>query len=137
MKTITLTVEELINIINTNERIGVGSYGIVVKLYDGYLFKFCYKDFIDCFKKDNNRILLKLENAQEISGEIECRKNIDKILNGVKEPLRVKNIRLLMSKQKNVKHSTFTQGFVYVNNYCVGYLLKHHKNMVNLHDYVI
>ena len=82
MKTITLTVEELISIINANERIGVGSYGIVVKLYDNYLFKFNYKDFIDCFKKDNNRILLKLENAQEISTEIECRKNIDKILNG-------------------------------------------------------
>lgn len=136
MKIIRLTVEELINIINNNEYIGMGSYGLVVKFNSDYLFKFNYKEFIECFKTDGNKISLVLENPAKIFKEIEIRKNINKFMNGKQEPLRVQNIKMLMAKQKYVTRTIFTQGLVYINDYCVGYLLKHHKNMINLFDYI-
>lgn len=133
MKTLKLSSKELSNIINNNEHIGNGSYGLVVKLNDEYLFKFNYKVFIDAFCIDNNRFdLNKLGDIPEI---IEDKKRINQIVYGDTETSRVKMIKLAMSKQKNLKHTTLTQGLVYVDDFCVGYILKNHKNMITLYQY--
>ncbi len=136
MKNIKITVEKLIEIVNNNSNIGMGSYGLIKEINDNYLFKFNYKDFISCFKQEGNKITLVLESAEKVSREIEIRKGIDKFMCEDGVPNRIKNLQALIKKQDKVKNTTFTQGFVYVDDYCVGYLLKHHKNMVNLFKYV-
>lgn len=121
-------------IINNNEFIGNGSYGLVVKLNNGYLLKFNYKDFIDAFSVDkNNRI--NLHQLGDITKIIENRKEINQMLYGGIDSNRVKMIKLAIEKQPKVKHSTLTQGLVYVNEFCVGYILKNHKNMIALYEY--
>lgn len=133
MKIINLSPIELSNIINNNEYIGNGSYGLVVKLNDEYLFKFNYKDFIDAFCIDNNRF--NLNKLGDISEIIEVNKRINQIVYGDAEKTIVKMIKLAMSKQENLKHTTLTQGLVYVDDFCVGYILKNHKNMITLYQY--
>ena len=133
MKTLNLSSTELSNIINNNEFIGNGSYGLVVKLNDEYLFKFEYKDFIDAFGVDNNSI--NLQKLGDITKIIKDRKQINQIVYGGIETTIVKMIKLAMTKQKNLKHTTLTQGLVYVDDFCVGYILKNHKNMISLYQY--
>lgn len=133
MKNVKLSSKELSNIINNNEHIGHGSYGLVVKLNDEYLFKFNYKDFIDAFCIDNNRF--NLNKLGDISEIIEVNKRINQIVYGDTETTIVKMIKLAMSKQKNLKHTTLTQGLVYVDDFCVGYILKNHKDMITLYQY--
>ena len=112
--------------------IGNGSYGLVVKLNDEYLFKFKYKDFIDAFGVDNNGI--NLQKLGDITKIIKDRKQINQIVYGGIETTIVKMIKLAMTKQKNLKHTTLTQGLVYVDDFCVGYILKNHKNMISLYS---
>ncbi len=133
MKTLNLSSTELSNIINNNEFIGNGSYGLVVKLNDEYLFKFKYKDFIDAFGVDNNSI--NFQKLGDITKIIKDRKQINQIVYGGIETTIVKMIKLAMTKQKNLKHTTLTQGLVYVDDFCVGYILKNHKNMISLYQY--
>lgn len=134
MKTLHLSADELSKIINSNTIIGNGSFGLVVKLNDNILLKFNYKDFIDAFLVENNEICLnKLGNISPI---IEKIKNVNQIIYNDLESDRVKMIKLAIAKQSNIKHSTLTQGLVYVNNFCVGYLLKYHKNMISLFQYL-
>lgn len=128
-----LSSKELSNIINNNERIGNGSYGLIVKLNDEYLFKFNYKDFIDAFCMDNNRF--DLNKLGDISEIIEDKKRINQIVYGDTETAMIKMIKLAMSKQKNLKHTTLTQGLVYVDDFCVGYILKNHNDMITLYQY--
>lgn len=133
MKILNLSSTELSNIINNNEFVGNGSYGLVVKLDDEYLLKFNYKDFIDSFGANNNRI--NLRKLGDITKIIADKKEINQIVYGDTEKSGVKMIKLAMTKQKNLHHTTLTQGLVYVDNFCVGYILKYHKNMLNLYQY--
>ena len=133
MKTLNLSSTELSNIINNNEFIGNGSYGLVVKLNDEYLFKFNYKDFIDAFGVDNNRV--NLHKLGDITKIIADRKEVNQIVYGDTEKTQVKMIKLAMTKQKKLQHTTLTQGLVYVDDFCVGYILKNHKNMIPLYQY--
>lgn len=133
MKVLNLSSIELSNIINNNEYIGNGSCGLVVKLNDDYLFKFNYKEFIDAFCVDDNRI--SLNKLGDITKIIKERKVLNQIVYGDTEKAIVKMLKLAMSKQKNLKHTTLTQGLVYVDNFCVGYILKNHKNMITLYQY--
>ena len=133
MKTLKLSATELSNIINNNEYIGNGSNGLVVKLNDNYLFKFNYKDFIDAFIKDNNQIIL--NKLGDISKIIENRKKLNLLIYNDIDSDRVKMIKLAITKQDKLKHTTLTQGLVYVNDFCVGYILKNHNNLRTLFEY--
>ena len=127
-----MSTDELIDIVANNEIIGQGSYGILYKLDEDTIFKFSYKDFIDAFELKNNRY--NTRKIGDISKIIDMRKEIDLIL-GNKENPRIDNIRRMIMRQGEIKLTTLTQGFVRINDYCVGYLLHYHKDMVNLFDY--
>ncbi len=133
MKTLNLSSVELSNIINNNEYIGNGSCGLVVKLNDDFLLKFNYKDFINEFEINNNKV--NLQKLGDITNRIEDIKQINKIVYKDTETARIKMIKLAMNKQENLKHTTLTQGLVYVDDFCVGYILKNHKNMTPLYQY--
>ena len=133
MQKLNLSTTELSNIINNNDYIGTGSYGLVVKLNDEYLFKFNYKDFIEAFGVDNNRI--NLHKLGDVTKIIEEKKQVNQIVYGDTESTQVKMIKLAMTKQKNLKHTHLTQGLVYVNDFCIGYILKNHNNMISLYKY--
>ncbi len=130
MKRVDLTVEQLRNIVAKNEVVGRGSFGIIYKLNDDTLFKFEYKDYFDDFEVKDGRVNLK--KLLDISETIENRKKINRELN-FKPSAEVEKIIKLQDK---VHLTKLTQGLVYVNNHCVGYLLYYHKNMVNLFEYI-
>ena len=127
-----MSTDELIDIVANNEIIVQGSYGILYKLDEDTIFKFSYKDFIDAFELKNNRY--NTRKIGDISKIIDMRKEIDLIL-GNKENPRIDNIRRMIMRQGEIKLTTLTQGFVRINDYCVGYLLHYHKDMVILFDY--
>lgn len=132
-KTLNLSATELSNIINNNEFIGNGSYGLVVKLNDDFLLKFNYKDFINEFEINNNKV--NLQKLGDITNRIEDIKQINKIVYKDTETARIKMIKLAMKKQESLKHTTLTQGLVYINDLCIGYILKNHNNMQTLYQY--
>lgn len=132
MKTLVLTVEQLTDIVEHNQIIGQGGYGILYKLNEDVLFKFNYKDFINCFElKENVYNFRKINN---IDKEISIRKKVSDFMNRSESP-RVEIVKKIISRQKNVKLTHLTQGLVLVNDFCVGYLIKYHKNMVNFFEY--
>lgn len=133
MKTLNLTSTKLSNIINNNEFIGNGSRGLVVKLDDNYLLKFDYKKFINEFDTDNNKF--NLHKLGDITNRIENIKQVNQIIYKDIETTKIKMIKLAMGKQEKLKYTTLTQGLVYVNDLCIGYILKYHKNMLNLYQY--
>lgn len=135
MKEISFSVVDLQSICANKEIVGQGSYGIVYKLDDNTLFKFNYKDFIDCFEVKGNKI--DTRSLGDISSELDGRKEIESIVYKDKERYELQAIRKACSKQTQMKLNTLTQGLVFCNGYCIGYLLHNHKNMVNLYDYVI
>lgn len=135
MKEISLRVDELQTICAKNKIIGQGSYGIVYKLDDDTLFKFNYKDFIDCFDVKGNKFDTRC--LGDISSEIKDKKEIERIVYKGKERYDIQAIRKATNKQSQIKLTTLTQGLVFCDNYCVGYLLHNHKNMVNLYDFVL
>ena len=131
MKILELSKEGLVNIVAKYKEIGRGSFGIVYKFDDYTLFKFNYKDFFTCFKVEDG--VIKLKELGDIS------LIIDKVLkrntpcfNGKYITERMVN---LLKKKDEVKLTDLTQGAVFVENYCVGYLLNYHKDMVNLYKY--
>ncbi len=128
MKTLNLTPTELAYIVNNYEFVGRGPHGIVVKLNDDYLLKFKYKDFVDTFDTD--------DKLGDISNIIKIRKSANLATYNSTESNRVKMIKHAIEKQQFVNHSTLTQGLVYVDDFCVGYVLKYHKNMVSLHKFL-
>lgn len=132
VRVLKMSTNELIDIVENNEIVGQGSYGILYKLDEDTVFKFNYKDFIDAFELKNNRY--NIRKISDISKIIDMRKEIDSIL-GNKENPRIDDIRRMMMKRDKIKLTTLTQGFVLINDYCVGYLLHYHKDMVNLFDY--
>ena len=136
MNKLELTDDELKSIVANNKILGKGSYGIVYKLNDCMLFKFKYKDFIDSFDvKDgiiNTRRLLHIEKKIETLKKIEH--DMKSVLGeSVDSDREVKKLIALKDKLRLTK---LTQGLVYVNGYCVGYLLTNHKNMVNLFEFL-
>lgn len=133
MKILTLSPKKLSNIINNSKYIGHGSNGLVVKLDENTLLKFKYKEFIDCFNHDDHSI--HLDKLNDISKEVDLRKEINQFLYKDNNSNATIFVKLLIAKQPYIKYSTLTQGLVYVNGYCVGYLLQYHKNMVNLFEY--
>lgn len=129
-----LTTKDIIDIFSSNERVGMGSHGIVFKYDDDTLFKFKYKEFIDCFPVVDGAF--DFSSIADIGEEIKTRKYVQGIISKGEEPRVDREIKGLMSKQKWLRKNTLPQGMVYVDGYCVGYLLKHHKDMVNLYDYL-
>ena len=129
-----LNAEDLSNIVSHNKRVGVGSYGIVCEYDEDTLFKFCYKPFIDCFQCRDG--VIDLSAIGDISQEINQRKEIDYIICRGEESARVRDVKDLIGKGKWLTRTSMPKGLVYVDGYCVGYLLKYHKNMVNLYDYL-
>ena len=129
-----LTSKDIMDIFSNNERVGMGSNGIVFKYDDDSLFKFKYKEFIDCFPVVDGAF--DFSTIADITEEVKSRKSIQNILTRGEEPMADLEIKSLMSKQRWLRKSTMPQGMVYVDGYCVGYILKHHKNMVNLYDYL-
>ena len=134
MKEMRIKVDELQSICANNKIVGQGGFGIVYQLDDDMLFKFNYKDFIDCFEIKNNSF--DFRRLMDISDEIESRKQIEKIVYKGAERQIVQTIRKAGQKQGSISLTALTQGLVYCNDYCIGYLLKNHKNMVNLYDYL-
>ena len=128
---IDLTSKDIMDIFSNNERVGMGSNGIVFKYDDDSLFKFKYKEFIDCFPVVDGSF--DFSSIADISEEVKSRKSVQNILTRGEEPMADLEIKSLMSKQRWLRKSTMPQGMVYVDGYCVGYILKHHKNMVNLY----
>ena len=129
-----LTSKDIMDIFSSNERVGMGGNGIVFKYDDDHLFKFKYKEFIDCFGVKDGAF--DFSTIADISEEVKSRKSIQNILTRGEESMAEREIKSLMSKQKWLKKTTMPQGLVYVDGYCVGYILKHHKDMVNLYDYL-
>ena len=129
-----LTSKDIIDIFSSNERVGMGSRGIVFKYDDDTLFKFKYKEFIDCFPVEDG--VIKLDSIGDISEEIKLRKYVQGIMYKGEESRADRDMKALMSKQKWLRKNSLPQAMVYVDGYCVGYILKHHKNMVNLYDYL-
>ncbi len=129
-----MTPQEVQTIINGCKHLGNGCFGLVVKLDEDTLFKFNYKDFFDCFEQKDRKV--QLDKLGDITREIEIRKDIAQILyNG--EPTRIEHIKKMIARQDKVKLSTLTQGLVYSNGFCVGYILKNHKNMQDLYPYMV
>lgn len=136
MRNINLTTTDLIRVINNNEYIGKGVYGLVVKIDDDHLFKFNYREYLDCFKKEGGKLSLKLDDPQKINMAIEKKKKIGCLSSRDEDSDVIKMLKELSLRQRKITRTTFTQGLVYVNDYCVGYILKYHKYMVNLYDYI-
>lgn len=129
-----MTPQEVQTIINGCKHLGNGCFGLVVKLDEDTLFKFNYKDFFDCFEQKDRKV--QLDKLGDITREIEIRKDIAQILyNG--EPTRIEHIKKMIARQDKVKLSTLTQGLVYSNGFCIGYILKNHKNMKDLYPYMV
>lgn len=129
MEILNLSTKELSNIVNNNETIGCGSYGIIFKLDGNTLFKFKYKDFIEEFEKEGR--IINLKKLKNVSKKIKILKDV---YNGEDPTENIKNIIKLQNK---IKLTKLTKGLVLVNDFCVGYLLHYHKNMENLYDYLI
>ena len=129
MKRLDIDAEKLLDIINNNEIVGRGFYGIVYKLNDEELFKFQYKDFSRDFSVEAGKWL-------DISSTIRTIKTTNKILRDV---CHIENpnegIEALIALQDKIKLTKLTKGLVFVDDVCVGYLLHYHKNMVNILDY--
>ena len=129
MKRLDIDAEKLLDIINNNEIVGQGFYGIVYKLNDEELFKFQYKDFSRDFSVEAGKWL-------DISSTIRTIKATNKTLRDV---CHIENpnegIEALIALQDKIKLTKLTKGLVFVDDVCVGYLLHYHKNMVNILDY--
>jgi len=130
MKSLELTQEELRKIVAKSKAIDRGTFGILYKLDDDTLFKFNYKSFINDFEVVDNKI--KIKKLGDISQSLEILKRYENCVNGKYIPRRTFEI---INKKDNVKHTELTQGAVFVDDYCVGYLLNYHKDMVNLYKY--
>lgn len=134
MKKLDLSQTELIKIVKENQLIGKGSYGLIFKLNEETLFKFKYKDFIDDFKVKNNSI--QIRELQDISKTLNRIKETNKNMQKFGFANQDEEIKKLINAQNNIKRTILTQGIVFVDDVCVGYLLCNHKNMVNLFDYL-
>lgn len=134
MQTLKLTSDNIRDIVENNERVGMGTNGILFKYDDDTVFKFNYKDFIDCFPVVDRRV--DLSTIGDITEAVKTRKAIEGIMYRGEDSLRVREVKSLISKQRWLKKNTMPRGLVYVDDYCVGYLLKYHKDMVNLYDYL-
>ena len=129
-----MTPQEVQTIINGCKHLGNGCFGLVVKLDDDTLFKFNYKDFFDCFEMKDRKV--QLNKLGDISREIEIRKEIAQMLYDG-DSTRVEHIKKMIARQDKIKLSTLTQGFVYCNGFCIGYVLKNHKNLKELYPYMV
>ena len=129
-----LTSKDIIDIFSSNERVGMGSHGIVFKYDEDTLFKFKYKEFIDCFPVVDGAY--NFDSIGDIAEEVKTRKYVQGIMYKGEESMADRDMKSLMAKQKWLRKNSLPQGMVYVDGYCVGYILKHHKDMVNLYDYL-
>ena len=125
-----LTPEQLSDIVANNEVVGQGSYGIVYRIDEDTLFKFRYKDYIDCFALEDG--VYNLRKLGDITEEVNSWKNIENIINRGKGSQDIIDINKLIHMQHKIKRTQFPQGFARVNGHRVGYILPYHKNMVNL-----
>lgn len=128
MKVLKLLPKDLSQIVAEKEVVGFGCYGIIYKLDENTLFKFNYKEFIACFKQEDRKIDWK--KLGDISEIVAAYKEI-----GGDNLIKEKMTKLI-SKQENVKLTKLTKGMVFVQDYCVGFLLHYHKDMCNLYDYL-
>ena len=136
MDRVDITLNELANIIENGEIVGQGNIGIVYKLDDLTLFKFKFKKFIDCFKIKGNKFSLRDFLKNEFLEEVQTRKEVESILIRNKFGMEEEHIINANKLKNNIKYSKLTKGLVYFNNYCIGYTLEYHKNMVPLYDYL-
>lgn len=134
MEIMNLTSGDVQRIAASNNIVGLGSNGIVYQIDDDTLFKFNYKKFIDCFSVDITSI--KIRELNDISKSVEKWKEIDVFLNKGKDDAFVEQLKSLMKKQSDIHLTDFPKGLVYVDGYCVGSLIKYHKEYVNLYDYL-
>ena len=134
MEKMFLTPEQLVDILANNEYVGRGTTSIIIKLDENNLLKFCYKDFISVLHKKNNKF--NITNVNDLIRVLSLHKNVMEIMkqNGIVRQIDL--IEELVGKQPDVKKTSLTQGVVLCNGCMVGYLLKYHKNMVNLYDYL-
>ncbi|MDD4110517.1 MAG: hypothetical protein PHS54_03070 [Clostridia bacterium] len=123
MRELRLTSEQLCRIVNNYEKIGRGSYGKVIKLTDNYLFKLNYQVFFRYFQFGNNC------NSVLVNPNI-------RILKQTYPNSIVENVKNIIDKQKNINLTKLPVGLVFVDDFCVGYILKYHKNMLNLEKYL-
>ena len=134
MKNLNLSIGDLIGIVRENVIIGKGSNGLIYKLSDDLLFKFKYKDFIDDFEVEGNKI--QLRKLTDISTTIRKIKDVNKEIQQLELENRDEQVKKLIRLKDKVKLTKLTQGMVFVDGVCVGYLLHNHKEMVNLFDYL-
>ena len=120
---------ELINIMENNEIVGRGNYGIVYKLDNDRLFKLFYADFKDYFDFKNRTF--DYSKLDRLETSLQCWRMNEEMYKNSKQ-----NVVKLIDRQKSIKLTQLTKGLVYVNGYCVGYLLKNHQNMQNLLIYL-
>ena len=130
MKRLDLSVKKLIKIVATNEIVGKGSFGIVYKLDNDTLFKFNFRLFLNYFEyKDGKINFRKLSDISEI---IKCLKEDDSPF----QRYNNETIEKLIGLQDKIHLTKLTQGMVYIDGFCVGYLLHYHKDMTSLFDYL-
>lgn len=134
MKELILTPEQLMNIVANNECVGRGTYGLVIKLDEDTLFKFKYKDLISVLNYENGKF--SITNVNDLIKILTLHRNVMKVMNGNGTNYEVTLVKGLTERQPNVKKTSLTQGVVLCNGCVVGYLLKYHKNMVNLYKYL-
>lgn len=135
MDQLDLSLAQLRQIVASGEIIGQGNCGIVYKLDDSTLFKFKYKKFIDCFEIINNKVMVRQLSMSKMEDEIRLQKEIASMLHldlGNSE----QHIVNAGNRQGKIKYSQLTKGLVCCDDYCIGYLLHYHKDMVPLYDYL-
>ena len=134
MEKMFLTPEQLVNILANNEYVGRGTSGMIIKLDDNNLLKFKYKDFISVLNYKDGKF--SITNVNGLIRVLSLHKNVIDIMSKDGIFSEIDFIEELIAKQPNIKKTSLTQGIVYCNGCMIGYLLKYHKNMVNLYDYL-
>ena len=131
-----LSVDELLAFISGANIVGQGSMGILYELGQDEVFKFNYKDFIDEFAVDGNKINLRKVSG-DVASAIKDRKMIDRIVYRDGEKEIVKAVRKMADRRPNMKHNTLPKGVVYVQDYPVGFILERQYDMVNLYEHIM
>lgn len=129
MRELRLTSDQLCRIINTYEKIGKGCYGIIFKITENCLLKFDYNglsSFCPNITQKESINIADIKNYITLSKKTPSTKAIN----------QNEKIKYLIEKQKKVNLTKLPIGFVYVDGICVGWILKYHKDMISLKNYL-
>lgn len=134
---VSLSFEDLVEIIVNFEIVGQGTQGVLYDLGNGDCFKFNYREFNNFFEGKKGAKDLRCLSSDKNLGEYirDLSENV-KIKNYLGHKSLVKFVRKMADRQANMKYNQLPKGVVYVEGYPVGVILKRINNMVNLQDYI-